>query len=196
MTKPIFIPPTPRVPGIAATLLGTDAVGYEKHPMFDGFDVEDGLGRGEAMLDIQEGGDSPSDRRLSCHWEKPMALLVEEGRPLQGIAILHGHAEGDVECLQQGMKMSDSESKLLVQRIAAGELHTQLLHVEGREYLLTNLSEFAIHGRSTNVTSGDGIVIVRTEQLAIVGLYTKATAVPEAIQAMCEFGDDLSAAGF
>ena len=30
-----------------------------------------------------------------------MALLIEGGRPLLGIAILHGHPDGDVERLQQ-----------------------------------------------------------------------------------------------
>jgi len=143
MPKPVFSP-SHRVPGIAATLLGTDATGSEKddpvfgvqatphgtqdnpwnarQPMGFGMQtyVEDGLGRGEAMIDVGDGPDSPSDRRLSSHWEKPMVLLVEEGRPLQGIAILHGHAEGEVECLQQGFKLSDAEAKTLVQRLAAG----------------------------------------------------------------------------
>jgi len=46
------------------------------------------------------------------------------------------------------------------------------------------------------VESGFGVVIVRTEQLVLVGLYGKETGLPEVLQAMCEFGDDLAAAGF
>ena len=76
---------------------------------------------GQAFADIEDGPDAASERRLSrnasplqtrgrvlfdtlsasSHWEKPMALLVEGACPLRAIAILHGHPDGDVECLQQ-----------------------------------------------------------------------------------------------
>ena len=77
---------------------------------------------GAAFVDIEDGPDAASERRLSrcvstehraardplltllalhSHWEKPMALLVEGACPLHGIAILHGHPDGDVECLSQ-----------------------------------------------------------------------------------------------
>merc|ERR1711924_448665 len=100
-----------------------------------------------------------------------MALLIEGGRPLHGIAILHGHPEGDVECLQQGFKMSDEEAKSIVERLVDGTLHSTMLVVDSREYLITNVSEFAMHGRCTDIKSGFGVVVVRTELLAIVGVY-------------------------
>ena len=83
--------------------------------------------------------------------------------------------------------MTDKEAKTIVEHLVDGTLHSGLLHIDGNECappryhassfislrradILTNISEFAMHGRSTLIDSGYGIVIVRTEQLAIVGM--------------------------
>jgi len=96
----------------------------------------------------------------------------------------------------QGITMDNKEAKTIVEHLLDGTLQSQLLQIAGQEYILTNVTTHAMHGTSTNIESGYGLVIVRTEQLAIIGIYTQAVAVPEALQAMCEFGDDLAAAGF
>ena len=110
--------------------------------------------------------------------------------------------------------MSNKEATTIVEHLLDGTLQAHLLHIDDQECkrshrdfvlahsfcavpdLLTCVSEFTFHGTSTTVGTGYGVVIVRTEQLVLVGLYGNQVGLPEVLQAMCEFGDDLAAAGF
>lgn len=66
-----------------------------------------------------------------------------------------------------------------------------------RSDLITTVSPFAIHARSTDVSQGKGLVIVPTETALVVGTYSSETApANETIQALCELSKDLAKAGF
>jgi len=137
------------------------------------------------------------DRRLSDDWVKPMNLLCEGGRPVQGVAILYQQPDGEIQRLQTNLDITDAQAQVIMADVGNEEFHADLVHIDDDEYFITTVSHFAIHARCTDITQGKGLVIVPTDTALVVGTYLSAsTPANEAVQALCELSADLASAGF
>ncbi|EGG24367.1 hypothetical protein DFA_06517 [Cavenderia fasciculata] len=82
---------------------------------------------------------------------------------------------------QKGILIKFNETIQIVDAIAKGKLHLELISISGTKYAITTVKERSFYGFNTNTNIGGGIILIILDNAILVALFPASVLIGEAV---------------